>query len=699
MYRLKIMGTASFFFLSMALALGACTPQRPPCLPPKVLIVGWCALPCIEDDVSYCVPETSIRLSPDGTVLGTPDVQLESDASDVPSLDASTDMPTTCPGATQRCGATCVDTTTSPDHCGACGNVCPQPVNGATRGIVASCTSGACTTQCADGWESVGMGECDVKLPRAVAPLSTTRVSSRTPRLRWSLPAGLSGAHVEICQTATCFNLTTEGDARTEFIPPNNLPAGLMLWRLRGVVGGRRSTRTSPIWSAWIPAQSAANNVQTSWGHLPDIDGDGLGDLVVLDFLADCMALGADCRSPRFSVHRGGPALLESGNSPVETIGASSRAADNGIARQIGDVNGDGRSDVVFGDAFQQMSAGRVEIFHGVNDGTLSTRRVLSGLSPRSAFGFSVAGIGDVNSDGYGDLAISAPGESPGGINGAGTVRVYHGTPDGILNMPTTTLVGDPNSFLGLGLMSSGDFNGDGFGDLAVGSVSLNDAMPQRRSEIFIYYGSVMGLSSVPALRLQSPRAMDAFGISIGVGDFNGDGYADIWAGNQGGRIDVATGDPYVQLFVGGPTGIAPMAIHALTDGTVGPGPFGIRASVADIDADGFEDWISISQRSMMGSQALIFSGSASALQMASRRTIATPSRGTTPSDLSFIAIGDHNGDGFLDFVRHQAVTVSGAQRYALDIITTLPGGGIANMVSGGFLLPANSLLPSVVEN
>lgn len=82
---------------------------------------------------------------------------LSCSPSSASQVNETTTAPTStdaCIGASTRCGATCVDINTDPDHCGRCDRVCPE-----TPGGVASCVAGDCVFECLSGFEICG-AEC-----------------------------------------------------------------------------------------------------------------------------------------------------------------------------------------------------------------------------------------------------------------------------------------------------------------------------------------------------------------------------------------------------------------------------------------------------------------------------------------------------------------------------------------------------------
>ena len=168
--------------------------------------------------------------------------------------------------------------------------------------------------------------------------------------------------------------------------------------------------------------------------------------------------------------------------------------------------------------------------------------------------GFSVAGAGDVNGDGFDDLLVGAPLYDAGQID-EGAVFLFVGSATGIGNADpstaTTQLEGNQNHALFGFSVAGGDVNGDGFSDVIVGSHTYTDGEPQEGA-VFVFRGSASGIAdgnpATAATRLESnsfssqlytaPNAAPAIvvggaelGTSVAAGDVNGDGFADVVAG------------------------------------------------------------------------------------------------------------------------------------------------------------------------
>jgi hypothetical protein len=99
--------------------------------------------------------------------------------------------------------------------------------------------------------------------PRPIAPLSTSRVTSQKPTLRWELSSGVPDVTVDLCLDRACTRPI--GDSvhvtGTSYAPTSPLTAGVVYWRLHP---GRVTSVTSPTWQFTVGHRSAA--VDSSWG-------------------------------------------------------------------------------------------------------------------------------------------------------------------------------------------------------------------------------------------------------------------------------------------------------------------------------------------------------------------------------------------------------------------------------------------------
>lgn len=193
-----------------------------------------------------------------------------------------------------------------------------------------------------------------------------------------------------------------------------------------------------------------------------------------------------------------------------------------------GDVNGDGYHDFVVA-----TGGGFGCIYYGSSSGVgVYPNHVLSIGNDATNSMLECAIIGDINDDGYDDVALNN--NSPGPINST-TVFIYHGSGSGV-NTPNDTMtiyINEAKDYgFSVAINSAGDFSGDGFDDMLIGN-QWATYTATNQGEGRLYFGSSMGLYD-SALILPNPyyKNNSRFGNSVaGIGDFNYDGYDDVIIG------------------------------------------------------------------------------------------------------------------------------------------------------------------------
>jgi MYXO-CTERM domain-containing protein len=137
-----------------------------------------------------------------------------------------------------------------------------------------------------------------------------------------------------------------------------------------------------------------------------------------------------------------------------------------------GDVNNDGYGDVIVGSLYIDLLPGRACVYLG-NASGLEAAPIWTtdGESANARFGSSVAGAGDVNGDGYGDVIVGA---ARGGASAQGRVYVYFGKASGVEAAPAWTVDGAVFYSLGDSVGGLGDINNDGRGDVFAGDASFD---------------------------------------------------------------------------------------------------------------------------------------------------------------------------------------------------------------------------------
>ncbi len=164
----------------------------------------------------------------------------------------------------------------------------------------------------------------------------------------------------------------------------------------------------------------------------------------------------------------------------------------------------------------------------------LATEPVVHSPNPRSQgfFGYALAGIGDINNDGVGDLLVGAPGEHSGITNvNTGHAYVLSGLNADVLY---TLLPPIPAQFSvkrgGTSVASVPDVNGDDIADWVVGAPSATIGAVATAGEVYIFSGADgqwIRTIAPPAAQLNAQ-----FGTGVvGVADVDGDGFGDILVG------------------------------------------------------------------------------------------------------------------------------------------------------------------------
>lgn len=318
-----------------------------------------------------------------------------------------------------------------------------------------------------------------------------------------------------------------------------------------------------------------------------DVNGDGYDDLVVaLPFWTESTPSSPNLG--RIHVYHGGPAGLGpvpdwwyEGTRPGESLGYSVAS---------GDVNGDGYDDLILGNINDAWSA-PVFIHHGSVDGLSSTPdRTISSSDDSEYFGHSVA-TGDVNGDGYDDLLVGAPRFSGGEIE-EGRVYLFLGSAEGLSGISVWSFESDSaGAELGTGLAAAGDVNDDGYDDVLVGAPDL-DVDGTLLGGVFLFYGSSEGPAAAPDWRVTGEQEGEGLGRSVAfTGDTDGDGFPEIAVGapdfdspeRWAGRVLVYRGSAT------GPSEEADWsAVGAFEGATSG---FSV-AGAGDVDGDGFDELV-----------------------------------------------------------------------------------------------------------
>ncbi|MBL0055246.1 MAG: FG-GAP repeat protein [Chitinophagaceae bacterium] len=180
---------------------------------------------------------------------------------------------------------------------------------------------------------------------------------------------------------------------------------------------------------------------------------------------------------------------------------------------------------------------GRAFVYHGCAAGLSASPNNLPDDANQAgaSFGYSVAGAGDVNSNGYSDLIIGAPYYDDSGNADEGRAFLYFGVSSGLQASPVS-IVDDANqagAYLGCSVATAGDANADGKSDVIIGAYGYDDGGNTDEGRAFVYHGSGTGLPASPSSTPDDANQAGAnFGYSVAcAGDVNGDGDNEVLIG------------------------------------------------------------------------------------------------------------------------------------------------------------------------
>jgi hypothetical protein len=359
-----------------------------------------------------------------------------------------------------------------------------------------------------------------------------------------------------------------------------------------------------------------------------DFDGDGYPDLAIgvrVEDIEDVLAAGA------VNVLYGAAEGLSAAGNQLwhqDSPGIQDSAEEYewfGHDLAAGDFNGDGYADLSIGVPSENIEllegAGAVNVLYGRTEGlTAEGNQLWHQDSPgiedsaerHEQFGSALVGA-DFDGDGYTDLAVGVRCEDIGGLVCAGVVNVLYGGAEGLSaagnqlwHQDSPGIQDSPEQWDYFGSeLASGDFDGDGYADLAVGVSGETITEVWDAGAVNVLYGGAEGLSAAgnqfwhqnsPDIE-GSAGSGQHFGSAMASGDFDGDGYADLAVGVPWESLGNNWSVGAVNVLLGGPTGLSATANQLWhhdspgIDGSAGKyDAFGFALAAVDFDGDGYAD-------------------------------------------------------------------------------------------------------------
>jgi hypothetical protein len=312
----------------------------------------------------------------------------------------------------------------------------------------------------------------------------------------------------------------------------------------------------------------------------------------------------------------------------------------------------------------------------------------------------------DFDNDGFGDLAVGAPTESLGASSQAGAVSVLYGTASGLSGSRSQLFTQDTSGVPGAAepgdrfgaALAAGDFDHDGFADLAVGA-SLEDAGTIRDAgAVTVLYGSASGLTASGSQLFTQVSGVveqgDRFGSALAAPDLDGDGFAELVAGapleDAGGAVDAGV----VSVLYGSLSGLTSRGGRSFTQvGAVEQGDrFGSALAVGDFNNNGFADLAAGAPLEDVGTArdagaVTVLYGSAGGLTASGAWTF-TQVAGAVEAGDRFgyaLAAGDFTNDGFADLAAGAPLEDVGTTRDA-GAVSELHGAAAGLITTSGRL-------------
>jgi hypothetical protein len=364
---------------------------------------------------------------------------------------------------------------------------------------------------------------------------------------------------------------------------------------------------------------SGGGNFGSSFAGVGDVNGDGHDDFVVGNTSNGAFGEAVVYSGADLSVIRawfGDETTSDFGN-PVDSAG---------------DVDGDGIEDVIVGcDGYIAQMSGFVRVYSGGTGGLLYE---IVGLELSENFGEQVAGVGDLDGDGHGDFAASAPyATGPGGEPHVGAMRVFSGA-DGHLIAQVHGPLSDQS--FGAQLRPAGDFNADGTPDIAIVSRATD------LWRLLVYSGAWIVDGTQPAVLLDYSDS--AFSCVDAAGDLDLDGWDDLVIGRIG------------SLFEFGGWRTISGKDHSFPFDFISSDPQNLIgthvAGAGDLDQDGYPDLLVAGRPadSEPGVWAVGFTRAFSGRDASVLYTCKLYADGDTGWGDWLAGVRDVNGDGYLDW-------------------------------------------------
>ncbi|MBL8679341.1 MAG: VCBS repeat-containing protein [Myxococcales bacterium] len=419
-------------------------------------------------------------------------------------------------------------------------------------------------------------------------PNSGARYSGGRPTLVARLPSDCMGANrleLVLCPTRTPAGETCarqvviedpafvgcSGSLHTMQVPSANaLGPGSWSWAMRLRTVTPTLLRSSPLVWRRMSVAAAAGSATSILGAVPDLDDDGLGDVITTS-QSNAPALYAP-----FSRLATMPALRAFEGYPSAGMGLYGSFGYRVLV--LGDAEGDGTIDTLFIDPDVVAITSRMYryTFGAGGFAVSSVQPSFDSPAPGVYFGEGAASA-DFNRDGLPDVLLGPLDSS---VNQA---RVYYGQRTGGYNTMMSTVLSPITAIGAFGrtIAAGCDLDGDGYQDAVIaGGPDFMDR------SVSVFYGGPTGLPATATYEIPhatlAASVNEAAGEAIACnGDYNGDGYADIAIGAFHSEANPPGG---FVIYAGGPTRARGTALYSSMGSTPNTGYGSVLTFVGDQD-------------------------------------------------------------------------------------------------------------------
>ncbi|CAF1962458.1 unnamed protein product [Rotaria magnacalcarata] len=181
---------------------------------------------------------------------------------------------------------------------------------------------------------------------------------------------------------------------------------------------------------------------------------------------------------PKLDNYRGAVEIMNSNldEYSIRTINGIQMGEYFGASLCVIDIDNDGFDDLLIGaplytvkkDGRILADAGRVDIFYQTSQHKLIRKQTIEGTRDGGRLGHALANLGDIDKDGYNDVAISIPFINSGSLS---MIHIYRGSKHGLILKPSQILQATALNGFGWALQGLFDYDNNGYLDLAVSSV------------------------------------------------------------------------------------------------------------------------------------------------------------------------------------------------------------------------------------